>query len=141
MANDPMIHQPIPISQITPSTIVLGGTRSASGDDGEGDNANGSHAAVVSPESATSPVVVEPPERSTSPRRDNVTIERIGREKVKVLRQEAEHMQENLGDILDRIGTVKDEYERLSSENRFLQDYIGNLMSSSDILNRPAASR
>jgi mevalonate kinase len=81
---------------------------------------------------------MEPPERSTSPRRDNVTIERIGREKVKVLRQEAQLMQDNLGDILDRIGTVKDEYERLSSENRFLQDYIGNLMSSSDILNRPA---
>ncbi|CAN6619077.1 hypothetical protein TRVA0_007S02696 [Trichomonascus vanleenenianus] len=79
----------------------------------------------------------EPPERCTSPRRDNSAIERIGREKVHVMRKEAQLMQDSLTDILDRIVKVKEDYDRLSSENRFLQDYIGNLMSSSNILNRP----
>lgn len=78
----------------------------------------------------------EPPERCTSPRRDNSAIERIGREKVHVLRKEAQLMQDSLSDILDRIVKVKDDYDRLSSENKFLQDYIGNLMATSNILNK-----
>jgi hypothetical protein len=74
--------------------------------------------------------------RCTSPRRDNTAIERIGREKVEVLRKEAQLIQESLTDILDRIVKVKEECDRLRSENRFLQDYIGNLMSTSNILNK-----
>ncbi|ANB11134.1 hypothetical protein AWJ20_3933 [Sugiyamaella lignohabitans] len=78
----------------------------------------------------------DPPERCTSPRRDNVAIEKIGREKVQVLRKEAQLIQESLTDILERIIKVKEDYDRLSNENRFLQDYIGNLMSTSNILNK-----
>jgi short coiled-coil protein len=81
-------------------------------------------------------IVEEPLERCQSPRRDTVTIEQIGREKVHVLRKEAQIMQESLTEILDRIAKVKEDYDRLSSENKFLQDYIGNLMATSNILNK-----
>lgn len=88
------------------------------------------------PPSITSPV--EPPERCTSPRRDSTAIEQVGREKLCFLRREALVIQESLTDILDRVGKVKDDYDRLSHENKFLQDYIGNLMSTSNILNKTA---
>ncbi|KAG5357564.1 hypothetical protein CJU90_6404 [Yarrowia sp. C11] len=69
--------------------------------------------------------------RSTSPRRDSSDIERISKEKVLVMHQEAQHMQESLAEIFDRIVKVKEEYEKLDTENKFLQDYIGNLMATS----------
>lgn len=78
----------------------------------------------------------EPLDRCTSPRRDSVAIDEIGRQKVHVLRKEAQVMQDSLTDILDRIVRVKENYDRLSSENKFLQDYIGNLMATSNILNK-----
>lgn len=80
--------------------------------------------------------VEDPVERCQSPRRDTLTIEQMGREKVHVLRKEAQVMQDSLSEILDRIAKVKEDYDRLSSENKFLQDYIGNLMSTSNILNK-----
>lgn len=47
------------------------------------------------------------------------------------MHQEAQHMQESLAEIFDRIVKVKEEYEKLDTENKFLQDYIGNLMATS----------
>ena len=188
------IHQPFPISQITPSTIILGSAHNQiinatttnmtdnidtssvltkqqsentmidnveakvnSKDEKNKNNNNNNHnynsnnAGYINNKStdtipfsrkleASSVIVTsnEPPERCTSPRRDNVAIERIGREKVLVLRQEAQLMQDSLSDILERLATIKEDYERLSNENRFLQDYIGNLMATSNILNKPA---
>lgn len=85
------------------------------------------------PDPSPSTTTSAPPSRSISPRRDNDAIEQIGREKVIVLRKEAQLMQENLGVILGRISQVKEDYYRLANENKFLQDYIGNLMSTSNI--------
>lgn len=81
-------------------------------------------------------LTVAPSERCTSPRRDNSDIERIGREKVSLLQQEAQHLQQSLSVILERIDRIKEEYERLASENRFLQDYIGNLMSTGNLISK-----
>lgn len=88
--------------------------------------------------SATQPLGMnlEPAERTTSPRRDNSDIERIGHEKAQGLQKEAQHLQESLAVILDRIAKIKEEYERLSSENKFLQDYIGNLMSTGNLISK-----
>ncbi|KAK9465412.1 hypothetical protein V1512DRAFT_265834 [Lipomyces arxii] len=58
----------------------------------------------------------------------------VGSEKTNALRREAKNMQDGLAAILDRIHDVKDEYEKLEDENKFLQDYIGNLMSKSKML-------
>lgn len=85
------------------------------------------------PDPSPSTTTSAPPSRSISPRRDNDAIEQIGREKVTVLRKEAQLMQDNLGVILGRISQVKEDYYRLANENKFLQDYIGNLMSTSNI--------
>ncbi|KAK9477219.1 hypothetical protein V1514DRAFT_334546 [Lipomyces japonicus] len=59
-------------------------------------------------------------------------------DRASVLRREAKVMQDNLAAILERILKVKDEYEKLENENKFLQDYIGNLMSASNMLSRPS---
>ncbi|KAK9244933.1 hypothetical protein V1506DRAFT_539728 [Lipomyces tetrasporus] len=58
----------------------------------------------------------------------------LGLEKTSALRREAKLMQDGLAAILERILEVKGEYERLEDENKFLQDYIGNLMSRSKML-------
>jgi len=58
----------------------------------------------------------------------------VGEEKTCALRKEAKTMQDGLAAILERILKVKGEYERLEGENKFLQDYIGNLMSASKML-------
>lgn len=146
-----MIHHPSisQISHITSSTIVLGEsaavpTRSATSPTpatqqsldlfnnmADSDKDDNQHTVPYD-----SVITDEPPERCTSPRRDNSAIERIGREKVHVLRKEAQLMQDSLSDILDRIVQAKQDYDRLSSENKFLQDYIGNLMATSNILNK-----
>lgn len=77
-----------------------------------------------------------PIDRCTSPRRDVSDIQRVGHEKVEILQKEAQHLQESLTLILNRISRIKYEYERLSSENKFLQDYIGNLMSTGNLIRK-----
>uniref|UniRef100_A0A060T7W1 ARAD1D02640p n=1 Tax=Blastobotrys adeninivorans TaxID=409370 RepID=A0A060T7W1_BLAAD len=147
MRSPAILHQPFPISQITPNTIVLGSSfiderRPSSDSQGKDDESDGTvedsptNVTAMSSEYPIEASASVPPERCTSPRRDNSAIERIGREKVHVLRKEAQLMQESLTDILDRIVQVKQDYDRLSSENRFLQDYIGNLMATSNILGK-----
>ncbi|KAK9475524.1 uncharacterized protein V1510DRAFT_405601 [Dipodascopsis tothii] len=60
----------------------------------------------------------------------------IGEEKASALQREVKIMQDGLAAILERILKVKHEYEKLEGENKFLQDYIGNLMSTSKMLGR-----
>lgn len=74
--------------------------------------------------------------RPSSPRREHGDIERLGKEKAQVLQAEAASIQESLAGIVDRIARIKEEYERLSSENKFLQDYIGNLMSTGNLISK-----
>lgn len=73
-------------------------------------------------------------DRCPSPRRDNHDIERIGREKMALLHEEALNLQENLGAILDRLTVARQECERLAKENRFLQEYIGSLMETGSLV-------
>ncbi|KAK9378414.1 uncharacterized protein V2V93DRAFT_376139 [Kockiozyma suomiensis] len=56
------------------------------------------------------------------------------KEKALQLKKEAKMMQDGLAAILERINAVKGDYERLEGENKFLQDYIGSLMSTSKML-------
>ncbi|KAK9238029.1 hypothetical protein V1525DRAFT_127069 [Lipomyces kononenkoae] len=63
----------------------------------------------------------------------------LGQEKALAFRKEAKSMQDGLAAILERILEVKSEYERLEDENKFLQDYIGNLMSRSKMLTTKTA--
>ncbi|KAF5095621.1 hypothetical protein D0Z00_003067 [Geotrichum galactomycetum] len=75
-------------------------------------------------------------DRPSSPRLEHEDIERLGQEKAEVLQAEAANIQESLAGIVDRIARIKEEYERLSSENKFLQDYIGNLMSTGNLISK-----
>ena len=45
----------------------------------------------------------------------------------------AKALQDSLLTILNRIEAVKEEHDKLDSNNKFLQKYIGDLMSTSKI--------
>lgn len=45
----------------------------------------------------------------------------------------AKLLQESLLEIYNRIEAVKEEHDKLDSNNKFLQKYIGDLMSTSKI--------
>jgi hypothetical protein len=72
-------------------------------------------------------------ERAMSPRRTSDDIEALGREAREELRRHAKALQESLLGILNRIEAVKEEHDKLDSHNKFLQKYIGDLMSTSKI--------
>ncbi|WEW58938.1 hypothetical protein PRK78_004406 [Emydomyces testavorans] len=65
--------------------------------------------------------------RAMSPRRNSADIERLGREARETLKQEAKTLQSSLQALAERIDEVKSDHDKLESENRFLQDYIGGL--------------
>ncbi|KAK9458742.1 uncharacterized protein V1516DRAFT_604923, partial [Lipomyces oligophaga] len=48
-----------------------------------------------------------------------------------LLEKEAQALQSGLAAILERITTAKSEFDQLDKTNKYLQDYIGNLMNSS----------
>lgn len=52
----------------------------------------------------------------------------------------AKALQESLLTIFNRIEAVKEEHDKLDSNNKFLQKYIGDLMSTSKIT-APTSSR
>lgn len=45
----------------------------------------------------------------------------------------AQKLHESLLEIFNRIEAVKEEHDKLDSNNKFLQKYIGDLMSTSKI--------
>ncbi len=47
--------------------------------------------------------------------------------------RQAKALQEGLINILSRIEAVKEEHDKLNNNNKFLQKYIGDLMSTSKI--------
>lgn len=53
----------------------------------------------------------------------------------------AKNLQESLLQIFNRIEAVKEEHEKLDNNNRFLQKYIGDLMSTSKITSTGSGSR
>ncbi|KAJ6785425.1 hypothetical protein PWT90_06652 [Aphanocladium album] len=116
--NEPIIHQPIPTRPRLPS-------RKSSGP-------------LVVPRDSSEVGPVEshfgPDDvRAMSPRRTSEDIDKLGKEAREELRRHAKALQESLIDIFNRIEAVREEHDKLDSNNKFLQKYIGDLMSTSKI--------
>lgn len=95
--------------------------------------------------------------RAMSPRRDSADLERLGQEARQSLKEyvdpspraiscralvvlmmpsQAKTLQSSLQALAERIDEVKSDHDKLETENKFLQDYIGGLtrtMSKGDI--------
>ncbi|KAL1982796.1 hypothetical protein VTN96DRAFT_856 [Rasamsonia emersonii] len=74
--------------------------------------------------------------RAMSPRRDSADVERLGKEARQTLQEQARNLQSSLQALAERIEEVKNDHDKLESENKFLQDYIGSLtqtMSKSEL--------
>lgn len=71
--------------------------------------------------------------RAMSPRRTSEDIEAMGREAREELRRQAKALQDSLLAIFQQIEAVREEHDKLDSNNKFLQKYIGDLMSTSKI--------
>ncbi|OBT47646.1 hypothetical protein VE00_02910 [Pseudogymnoascus sp. WSF 3629] len=68
--------------------------------------------------------------RAMSPRRNSEDLEKMSQEARAQLSQHAKLLQESLLEIFNRIEAVKEEHDKLDSNNKFLQKYIGDLMST-----------
>jgi hypothetical protein len=68
-----------------------------------------------------------------SPRRTSEDIDRLGKEAREELRRHAKALQDSLLTIFNRIEAVREEHDKLDNNNKFLQKYIGDLMSTSKI--------
>lgn len=80
------------------------------------------------------PTELEPGDvRAMSPRRTSEDLENMGREAREELHRHAKALQDSLLMIFSRIEAVKEEHDKLDSNNKFLQKYIGDLMSTSKI--------
>ncbi|KAJ4297368.1 hypothetical protein N0V88_004286 [Collariella sp. IMI 366227] len=77
--------------------------------------------------------------RAMSPRRTSEDIESLGKEAREELQRHAQALQESLVTLFNRIEAVKEEHDKLDSHNKFLQKYIGDLMSTSKFT--PSSSR
>ncbi|KAK0391558.1 hypothetical protein NLU13_1058 [Sarocladium strictum] len=71
--------------------------------------------------------------RSMSPRRTSEDIDKIGKAAREEMKRHAQALQESLITIFNRIEAVREEHDKLDNHNRFLQRYIGELMSTSKI--------
>ncbi|KKY29081.1 putative bzip transcription factor [Phaeomoniella chlamydospora] len=74
--------------------------------------------------------------RAMSPRRNSEDLERLGREARATLQEQAKTLQSSLQALAERIDEVRIDHDKLESENKFLQDYIGGLtrtMSKGDL--------
>ncbi|KAK8055126.1 hypothetical protein PG993_000353 [Apiospora rasikravindrae] len=57
----------------------------------------------------------------------------MGREAREELHRHAKALQDSLLLLFNRIEAVKEEHDKLDNNNKFLQKYIGDLMSTSKI--------
>ncbi|EPE27713.1 hypothetical protein GLAREA_04504 [Glarea lozoyensis ATCC 20868] len=71
--------------------------------------------------------------RAMSPRRSSQDLEKMGQEARAHLDAHAKTLQKSLLEIFNRIEAVKEEHDKLDNNNKFLQKYIGDLMSTSKI--------
>ncbi|CCX32026.1 hypothetical protein FPQ18DRAFT_105215 [Pyronema domesticum] len=86
--------------------------------------------------STIDPMKYEMDPRNMSPRRDSEELDQLGAEAKARLEAQAQTLQSGLRALLDRVEKVREEHDRLEGENRFLQEYIGSLVATS---NRPAS--
>ncbi|PHH93076.1 hypothetical protein CDD83_1361 [Cordyceps sp. RAO-2017] len=116
--NDPVLHHPVPTRPRLPS-------RKSSGP-----------LVVPRDSSAVGPVDAHfgPDDvRAMSPRRTGEDIDKMGKEAREELHRHAKALQESLITIFNRIEAVREEHDKLDNNNKFLQKYIGDLMSTSKI--------
>ncbi|KAL2021385.1 hypothetical protein VTK56DRAFT_7250 [Thermocarpiscus australiensis] len=71
--------------------------------------------------------------RSMSPRRTSEDLQTLGKEAREELQRHAKALRESLMVLFNRIEAVKEEHDKLDSHNKFLQKYIGDLMTTSKI--------
>jgi hypothetical protein len=79
--------------------------------------------------------------RAMSPRRSSQDLEKMGQEAREQLNKHAKVLQKSLLEIFNRIEAVKEEHDKLDNNNKFLQKYIGDLMSTSKITSTGASGR
>ncbi|KAI1273401.1 hypothetical protein F5Y07DRAFT_256481 [Xylaria sp. FL0933] len=79
--------------------------------------------------------------RAMSPRRTSEDLENLGREAREELHRHATALQESLLMLFHRIEAVKEEHDKLDNNNKFLQKYIGDLMSTSKITSSSSRGR
>jgi len=79
--------------------------------------------------------------RAMSPRRSSQDLEKMSREARAQLTEHAKVLQKSLLEIFNRIEAVKEEHDKLDNNNKFLQKYIGDLMSTSKITSAGASGR
>ncbi|KAF4953471.1 hypothetical protein FSARC_12361 [Fusarium sarcochroum] len=116
--NEPIIHQPVPIRPGLPQ-------RKSSGP-----------LVVPRDSSAVGPLELDfgPDDvRAMSPRRTSEDLDRIGKAARDEMRRHAKALQDSLITIFNRIEAVREEHDKLDNNNKFLQKYIGDLMSTSKI--------
>lgn len=71
--------------------------------------------------------------RAMSPRRTSEDIEILGKEAREELQRHAKALQESLLILFNRIEAVKEEHDKLDLNNKFLRDYIGELMAAGKV--------
>ncbi|EAA34569.2 hypothetical protein GE21DRAFT_1902 [Neurospora crassa] len=71
--------------------------------------------------------------RAMSPRRTSQDLEMLSKEAREELQRHAKALQDSLLALFHRIEAVKEEHNKLDNNNKFLQKYIGDLMSTSKI--------
>jgi len=71
--------------------------------------------------------------RAMSPRRTSQDLENLGKEAREELQRHAKALQDSLITLFNRIEAVKEEHHKLDNNNKFLQKYIGDLMTTSKI--------
>lgn len=71
--------------------------------------------------------------RAMSPRRTSEDLENLGKEAREELQKHAKALQDSLLILFNRIEAVKEEHDKLDNNNKFLQKYIGDLMTTSKI--------
>ncbi|KAI9790033.1 MAG: hypothetical protein M1833_002122 [Piccolia ochrophora] len=81
----------------------------------------------------TDEVFDEDDARCMSPRRNSEDIEKMSQRVRRELQEQAQSLQARLVALIDHVESVKCEHDKLEGENKFLQSYIGELMSTSRI--------
>ncbi|KAK3355519.1 hypothetical protein B0H65DRAFT_50485 [Neurospora tetraspora] len=71
--------------------------------------------------------------RAMSPRRTSQDLEMLSKEAREELQRHAKALQDSLLALFHRIEAVQEEHNKLDNNNKFLQKYIGDLMSTSKI--------
>ncbi|TGO51380.1 hypothetical protein BCON_0162g00010 [Botryotinia convoluta] len=79
--------------------------------------------------------------RAMSPRRNSEDLEKMSQDARAQLNEHAKLLQQSLLEIFNRIEAVKEEHDKLDNNNKFLQKYIGDLMSTSKITSTGAGGR